>query len=101
MRSVRFLFNCSLGDTPIVSFLFTVRGRGQPILRKSCGPILYAFGKERHSKIRPPSRSTHPEQDVLLALSEEVHRIEAEKKGASIDLPQYFQAKVRAATEQL
>lgn len=38
-----------------------------------------------------------PLQDVLLALSEEVHRLEAEKKGATIDLPQYFQAKVSAA----
>ncbi len=37
-----------------------------------------------------------PLQDVLLALSEEVHRIEAEKKGATIDLPQYFQAKASA-----
>lgn len=33
-------------------------------------------------------------QDVLLALSEEVHRVEAEKKGATIELPLYFQAKV-------
>ncbi|CBJ26318.1 Voltage Gated Calcium/Sodium Channel subunit alpha [Ectocarpus siliculosus] len=33
-------------------------------------------------------------KDVLLALSEEVHRLEAEKKGATIDLPQYFQAKL-------
>ncbi|CAN0277135.1 unnamed protein product [Pylaiella littoralis] len=38
-------------------------------------------------------------QDVLLALSEEVHRAEAEKKGATIELPQYFQAKASAPAE--
>lgn len=42
-----------------------------------------------------------PLQDVLLALSEEVHRIEAEKKGATIDLPQYFQAKASAESNYL
>lgn len=41
------------------------------------------------------------EQDVLLALSEEVHRLEAEKKGATIDLPQYFQAKASVSTDHL
>lgn len=45
----------------------------------------------------PPLHPRPPEQDVLLALSEEVHRLEAEKKGATIDLPQYFQAKARVA----
>lgn len=34
-------------------------------------------------------------QDVLLALSEEVHRVEAEKNGVTIDLPERFQAKVK------
>eukprot|EP00752_Nemacystus_decipiens_P011295 g10037.t1 len=39
-------------------------------------------------------------QDVLLALSEEVHRLEAEKKGATIDLPQYFQAKLASGWQK-
>lgn len=44
---------------------------------------------------QPHSIAFH--QDVVLALSEEVHRREAEKKGASIDLPQGFQEKVGKA----
>lgn len=58
--------------------------------------------KDHINTFNPPSTPTVPPgtQDVLLALSEEVHRAEAEKKGATIDLPQYFQTKASIVHQQ-
>lgn len=80
----------------VVAFL---RVRGQSCVRAE--PTVITSGKERHPKIRLALSPPPPEQDVLLALSEEVHRLEAEKKGATIDLPQYFQAKASVETERV
>lgn len=38
-------------------------------------------------------------KDVILALSEEVYRTDAEEKGATIDLPKSYHAEVSDRTE--